>query len=294
MHLLARPLGRARREPGAHPRGQRDLLARPQRRPQLAVDRPAQHRRGARSSPSMRPPTPRTCIRFYLTDADNPTSIVSAIAQRTRERAHAAAAGLDRDVGAAQRLLQPAQRDRRRASWRRAICRRCCTEIKEACQTFTGITEGTFYRDQAWYFYRLGRYIERADQTTRLLDIEILRAAATTADVGRADRRRPVACAAALRLRLSRLSPLHPERSDAGARRRVSAVQPDASRARSISASREVDAALTELKSRYASAQRQRRRRGARSAARDSRRPLDRRRSSPTGCTNSSTSSSAI
>ncbi|MGA8399732.1 MAG: alpha-E domain-containing protein, partial [Stellaceae bacterium] len=25
-------------------------------------------------------------------------------------------------------------------------------------------------RDQAWYFYRLGRYLERADQTTRLLD----------------------------------------------------------------------------------------------------------------------------
>jgi len=28
----------------------------------------------------------------------------------------------------------------------------------------------TFYRDQASYFYHLGRYIERADQTTRLLD----------------------------------------------------------------------------------------------------------------------------
>ena len=36
----------------------------------------------------------------------------------------------------------------------------------------TGITEGTFYRDQAWSFFRLGRYIERADQTTRLLDVE--------------------------------------------------------------------------------------------------------------------------
>jgi uncharacterized alpha-E superfamily protein len=47
---------------------------------------------------------------------------------------------------------------------------RLLTGIKEACQTFTGITEGTFYRDQASYFYQLGRYIERADQTTRLLD----------------------------------------------------------------------------------------------------------------------------
>ena len=44
------------------------------------------------------------------------------------------------------------------------------TEIKQACQTFAGITEGTFYRDQAWYFYQLGKYLERADQTTRLLD----------------------------------------------------------------------------------------------------------------------------
>ena len=61
--------------------------------------------------------------------------------------------------------------DAERAGARRAR-RRCLTEIKEACQTFTGITEGTFYRDQAWYFYRLGRYIERADQTTRLLDIK--------------------------------------------------------------------------------------------------------------------------
>jgi uncharacterized alpha-E superfamily protein len=46
------------------------------------------------------------------------------------------------------------------------------TTIKEACQTHTGITEGTFFRDQGWYFYQLGRYIERADQTTRLLDIK--------------------------------------------------------------------------------------------------------------------------
>lgn len=37
---------------------------------------------------------------------------------------------------------------------------------------YTGITEGTFYRDQSWYFYEIGRYLERADQTTRLLDMK--------------------------------------------------------------------------------------------------------------------------
>ena len=48
---------------------------------------------------------------------------------------------------------------------------RLCARIKEGVQTHTGITEGTFFRDQGWFFYQLGRLIERADQTTRLLDI---------------------------------------------------------------------------------------------------------------------------
>lgn len=46
-----------------------------------------------------------------------------------------------------------------------------CTRIKEGVQAQAGITEGTFYRDQGFYFSQLGRLIERADQTTRLLDI---------------------------------------------------------------------------------------------------------------------------
>ncbi len=46
-----------------------------------------------------------------------------------------------------------------------------CARIKEGVQTHTGITDGTLFRDQGWFFYQLGRLIERADQTTRLLDI---------------------------------------------------------------------------------------------------------------------------
>ena len=49
---------------------------------------------------------------------------------------------------------------------------RLCRRIKEGVQAHTGITEGTFFRDQGWHFYMLGRLIERADQITRLLDIK--------------------------------------------------------------------------------------------------------------------------
>ena len=45
-----------------------------------------------------------------------------------------------------------------------------CNMLKDGAQSHTGITEGTFYRDQAWHFYMIGRSLERADQTTRLLD----------------------------------------------------------------------------------------------------------------------------
>ena len=44
--------------------------------------------------------------------------------------------------------------------------------VSEACQTHAGITEGTLHRDQGSSFYRMGRCIERADQTTRLIDIK--------------------------------------------------------------------------------------------------------------------------
>jgi uncharacterized alpha-E superfamily protein len=42
--------------------------------------------------------------------------------------------------------------------------------LKDGAQAHTGITEGTLYRDQALHYYMIGRYLERADQTTRLLD----------------------------------------------------------------------------------------------------------------------------
>ncbi len=47
-----------------------------------------------------------------------------------------------------------------------------CSRLKQECQTHYGITEGTFYRDQGWCFYMIGKYLERADQITRLVDIK--------------------------------------------------------------------------------------------------------------------------
>ncbi len=44
-------------------------------------------------------------------------------------------------------------------------------EIMDGCQRFTGFLSGAMSHDDAYRFIRLGRNIERADMTTRILDI---------------------------------------------------------------------------------------------------------------------------
>ena len=48
---------------------------------------------------------------------------------------------------------------------------RLATSIILDCQTFEGITDGTFVRGEPWCFYELGKYVERGDQITRVLDV---------------------------------------------------------------------------------------------------------------------------
>ncbi len=122
-------------------------------------------------------------LKFYVIDAANPTSIISTI-RYARENARTLRPLISTEMWVQlnifyNRLLALAEADL--APGRLAAL---LGSIKEACQTHTGITDGTFFRDQGWYFYQLGRYIERADQTTRLLDIKYHLLLPSPADVG--------------------------------------------------------------------------------------------------------------
>jgi uncharacterized alpha-E superfamily protein len=48
---------------------------------------------------------------------------------------------------------------------------RFLSRIVEDCQRVIGILDGTMRRDHTFAFMRLGRYVERADMTTRVLDV---------------------------------------------------------------------------------------------------------------------------
>ncbi len=155
--------------------------------------------------------------RFYLLDHENPTSIPASLdAARLNARTLRPLISTEmwmqlnvfhRDMTAiAEEELQGDQLSP------------LCARIKEGVQAHTGITEGTFFRDQGWFFYQLGRLIERADQITRLLDIRyhlLVPAGGRGAAAGRID---AMERGAARRRRLSRLPPGGAGRVHAGGR----------------------------------------------------------------------------
>jgi uncharacterized alpha-E superfamily protein len=127
--------------------------------------------------------TAQSVVKFYVIDAANPTSIVSAI-RYARENARTLRPLISTEMWVQLNIFYNHLAGLSDADLLPGRHAALFGTIKEACQTHTGITEGTFFRDQGWYFYQLGRYIERADQTTRLLDIKYHLLLPSASDVG--------------------------------------------------------------------------------------------------------------
>ena len=126
-----------------------------------------------------------TVARFYLVDRDNPTSIASTLFY-ARENARTLRPLISTEMWAQinmfynrVRLLTEADASPSRVSG-------LCAYFKEQCQAHAGITDGTFFRDQGWAFYCIGKYIERGDQTSRLVDIKYHTLLPSVDDVGTA------------------------------------------------------------------------------------------------------------
>jgi uncharacterized alpha-E superfamily protein len=56
--------------------------------------------------------------------------------------------------------------------------------MRMACHLFHGITEVTMTHNEAWHFIRLGRNLERADKTSRILDVKYFILLPSVRDVG--------------------------------------------------------------------------------------------------------------
>ncbi len=128
-------------------------------------------------------PTVADILAFYVTDQQNPTSIVSTV-RMARENARMLRHLISTEMWTHTNVFYNRLRDLGPGDIRLSRLSGLCGEIKESCQTHAGIADGTIYRDEVWFFMQLGKYLERADQTTRLLDIKYSRLAPEDAQAG--------------------------------------------------------------------------------------------------------------
>jgi uncharacterized alpha-E superfamily protein len=113
--------------------------------------------------------TQRSVGEFYLLDADNSTSVQACI-EGAKENARTLRALISTEMWLQINVFHGRIRALDKAVITPDHFTAVCGMLKDGAQAHTGITEGTLYRDQAWHYYMIGRYLERADQTTRLLD----------------------------------------------------------------------------------------------------------------------------
>ena len=121
-------------------------------------------------------PTAENVIRYYMAYIDNPGSIQSSI-RTARENARALRPMLSTDMWSQlndfhNRLFAFGPND-----YSEVRLSRTCDAIKRGCYAQIGVAENTLYHDEVWPFFRLGLFLERADQTSRLLDVRFARQA---------------------------------------------------------------------------------------------------------------------
>ncbi len=124
-------------------------------------------------------------LHFYVVDRENPTSIIANLAA-ARENARTLRPLISTEMWLQVNVFYNRMRDYASDPRRMPALPQLCSWIKEACQAHDGIVDGTLFRDQVWYFYQIGKFLERADNSTRILDTKYFVLLPSLDDVGTA------------------------------------------------------------------------------------------------------------
>ena len=164
--VLDRPLHRARRRHRPHPRRAPAAAARgpvDRRGHRLPLAALGDH--GSRPPAGSRSVSPSDVLPRSPSTGRNSASIADSLARRPRERPPGPRDRLDRAVGGPQHHLAP---DAATASDRQGR-HDVLPWVRERAALASGIADSTMSRDEAWQFFALGRSLERADMTARLV-----------------------------------------------------------------------------------------------------------------------------
>jgi uncharacterized alpha-E superfamily protein len=128
-------------------------------------------------------PSRQHVIEFLAFDTQNPNSILSCLTA-ARENARMIREIITNEMWVQLNTFYLLVRE--------AACQRATLEepqdflaqVRMASQQFTGVTDATMSHGEAWRFCRLGRKLERADKTTRIVDVKYFLLLPAVSDVG--------------------------------------------------------------------------------------------------------------
>ncbi|GAA5175815.1 alpha-E domain-containing protein [Niveibacterium umoris] len=110
-------------------------------------------------------------MHFMMFDRDNPSSIVSCL-RAARENAHTVRGTLTSELWEAINATWLKLNDFAPSRLLETGPTEFFEWVKHRSHLSRGVTVGTMLRDEAFHFTRLGTYIERADNTLRILDVK--------------------------------------------------------------------------------------------------------------------------
>ncbi|MCA9234975.1 MAG: alpha-E domain-containing protein [Planctomycetales bacterium] len=122
-------------------------------------------------------------VQFLAFDERNPNSILSCVS-RARESARSVRETITSDMWEALNKFYLMVRSAARSPNRLAGAYAFCDAVRVASHTLIGITYTTMSHGEAWHFLRMGRLIERADKTSRIVDVQYYLLLPSPDDVG--------------------------------------------------------------------------------------------------------------
>jgi uncharacterized alpha-E superfamily protein len=112
----------------------------------------------------------RNVVRFLIGDANNPGSILSSLAA-ARENCRTVRDVLPRSSWESINELYLFAKDNVQSGLTKSGRDAFLDGIITGSQQITGLLGSVMYRNEAWHFSRIGRNLERADMTTRIIDV---------------------------------------------------------------------------------------------------------------------------
>lgn len=123
-------------------------------------------------------PDERNCVKFLVADAYNPSSILSSL-RAARENVRTTRDLVPTEAWEVVNELYIFARDNAESGIGKRARYDFLSEVVQRCQTLAGLLRGCMSHDSAFDFISLGRMLERADMSSRQIDVGAVRLLAT-------------------------------------------------------------------------------------------------------------------